>query len=351
MYWNVIWVDKVFLRVDKEHNGVLGLENCNIYLVRSPSDLVGENLAGYGWRQVDFSDASSFDELMGAFSAKGIDPGRHRNQMKRFLAISEGDIVVVPLYRAVAIGFATGIRSYRTGVEYGENRVGVEYLRNEDGSVVRIPRSELPEALSTRLRIRMSVVSLNEFREDILRMVDQVCSGGGTSFNSHIEALEADALDTLRKRLLANIRNGQTNLQSGGIGLENLVAELLRLEGYSARVLSKSAFEGGADADVEAFRGDRFSSNKLLIQVKHHNGMTGRQALQQLKLLDSDDGVQRWIITTGGVSAELVEEAQSDGIGVMDGETFTEWLVDHAHDLSFATLNKLGLSKLPSLLL
>lgn len=149
------------------------MENAKIYLVRSPAKLIADNLAGYGWPQVNFSEAEDTKGLMALFAEKGINPGRHRNQIKRFFSMKSGDIVVVPLHRAVAFGIATGKRSYATGIGYGENRTGVEYLRHDDGSVIRVPRTELPEALSTRLRIRMSVVSLDEFKDDIIRIIDQ----------------------------------------------------------------------------------------------------------------------------------------------------------------------------------
>jgi len=327
------------------------MENAKIYLVRSPAKLLADNLAGYGWPQVNFSEAKNTKELMALFAEKGINPGRHRNQIKRFFSIKSGDIVVVPLHRAVAFGVATGKRSYATGIGYGENRTGVEYFRHDDGSVIRVPRTELPEALSTRLRIRMSVVSLDEFKEDIIRIINQIKSNGGASFNSHIQQLEAEALINLRGQLLDNIRSGKTNLASGGIGLEKLVTELLHTEGYAAKVLAKTAFAGKADADIEAFREDRFSSTKLLIQVKHHNGETGRHALRQLKLLDTDDDVQKWLITTGDIPPALVDEAGGEGIEIMDGERFVEWVVERADQLSPTTLSQLGLSLAPSLLI
>lgn len=327
------------------------MENSKVYLVRSPSKLIGENLAGYGWSQVNFSEAEDTPSLMELFSDKGINPGRQRNQIKRFFSIQEGNLVVVPLHRAAAFGIATGERSYATGVSYGENRIGVEYFRHEDGSVVRVPRSELPEALSTRLKIRMSVVSLDEFKDDIIRIINQIKDNGGVRFDSYIQQLEAEGLANLREQLLHNIRTGKTNLASGGIGLEKLVAELLRSEGYVAKVQAKTACDGNADVDIEAFRNDRFTSNKLLIQVKHHRGNTGYQALRQLQPLDNDDDTQRWIITTGEVRQELVEEAEGDGIGVMDGERFVDWIVERADHLSQATLNRLGLSTGLSLLL
>lgn len=334
------------------------MTTANIYLVRSPRVLIKENLAGYGWSKVDFSEATTTTELLGFFKDKDIKIGRQGNQIKRFFAISKGDIIVVPLYRAIAIGYATGIKSYAKGVSYGENRVGVNYLKNPDGSLALIPRSELPEALSTRLRIRMSVVSLNEFEEDVLRILEQVKTDGGINFDLHTEALEEEARLNLQQNLLANLQNGKTFLKSGGDGLERLVAELFNTEGYATKIFSKNAHKGLADADIEAISVDRFSSNRLLVQVKHHSGMTNYHAFQQLKDLDldSDDPTQCWVITSGEVSSEVLEKSKSDNcndrhINVMNGKDLANWIIEQAHLLSPATRNRLGLSTLPTLLL
>ena len=326
------------------------MNESKIYLVRSPSSLIKDNLAGYGWPQINFSESQNINGLLARFSEKSIHLGRQTNQIKRFFSIAEGDIVLVPVYRAVVIGFATGAKSYSKEIAYGENRIGVEYLRHETGAVIRIPRDSLSEALSTRLRIRMSVVSLNEFKDEINRIVSEVKSNGGMSFDSYIQQLESEALSSMQSRILTNIRTGKTNLQSGGIGLEKLVCDLLSTEGYASKVLGKATFEGVADADIEAFKEDRFSSTKLLIQVKHHEGFTGLHALRQLQNLSVEEGVQRWLITSGSVNQDLMEEADSHGIGVMNGEQLAEWIVDRAHKLSPYTLNRLGISMLPTLL-
>ena len=85
--------------------------------------------------------------------------------------------------------------------------------------------------------------------------------------------------------------------------------------------------------------------------MKHHSGNTGHHALHQLQPLDNEDDAQRWIITTGDVQQELVEEAEGQGIGVMDGEQFVDWILERGDSLSQATLNRLGLSTGLSLLL
>lgn len=324
----------------------------NIVLVRSPYELVKANLAGYGWPQVNFSQFTHSKDLLAGFQEINVNPGRHTNQIKRFFNIKQGDIVVVPLPRSMAIGYATGNKSYQRGTRYGENRISVEYIKDDaTGNVVRIPRNELPEALSTRLKVRMSVVSLNEFEPEIQGLINQSKETGAVRFDSHVEELQTQALTSFKECLLANIRSGKTNLESGGIGLERLVLELIRLEGYSAKITAKNAYDGGADADIDAYREDRFTSSKLLIQVKHYKGMTGKHGVNQLDVLSEDDTTQRWLITTADVSDELRDHAAARNIQILDGGEFVDWLIKHVGQLSAATKNKLGISDVPLLLL
>ena len=147
-------------------------------------------------------------------------------------------------------------------------------------------RSDLTGAFSSRLKIRMTVVSLVEFKDEVLAVIERIKSNGATALDSHVQALEAQAQQQLKQQLLQNICDGKTYLESGGYGLEKLVAELLRAEGYDAKILDKAAFEGKADADVLAVREDRFSSTTLLVQVKHHVGTTGFHAIRQLEAID-----------------------------------------------------------------
>ena len=85
-----------------------------------------------------------------------------------------------------------------------------------------------------------------------------------------------------KQKLLDNIRGGKTNLPSGGVGLEELVCALFESQGYKSKVLSKSTFNGMADADVEAIRDDDFWTTKIYAQVKHHDGTSGRYGIDQI---------------------------------------------------------------------
>lgn len=322
-----------------------------VFLVRSPQELVNQGQVGYGWPQVNFSDFETEEELVSSFRTRNIDVGRQLNQIKRFYSIKSGDIVVVPLPGAIAIGYATGTKSYGKGIEYGENRIGVNFLTHkEDGSILRIARTDLTGAFSSRLKIRMTVVSLAEFKDEVIGVIERTKSNGATALASRVQALEDKAQQQLKQQLLQNICDGKTYLESGGQGLENLVAELLTAEGFQVKMPGKAAFKGNADADVMAFREDRFSSTTLLIQVKHHEGTTGFQAVRQLEAIDEELQAQKWIVTTAKMSQDAKAAAEEQGINIIEGEDLVDWIVEQLKKLSDDTRRRLGISFVPTLL-
>ncbi len=74
--------------------------------------------------------------------------------------------------------------------------------------------------------------------------------------------------------------------------------------------MSKRAFKGYGDADVEAV--SRFIS--ILAQVKHHDGDTGVWGIEQLKEIKKngeDEGCDKlMLITSGVVSDDVKQEAR-----------------------------------------
>ncbi|MBZ9566770.1 MULTISPECIES: restriction endonuclease [Modicisalibacter] len=320
-----------------------------VVMVRSPLELTAGDQAGYGWSQMNFSEHASADSLMKAFRDRGIEIGRKGNQIRRFFNIRAGDLIVVPVPRAILLARATGEKGFGLDVGYGENRIGATFLRDPDGKVKRIPRDDLSTALETRLKIRMAVASLDEFSDELETLYSRLESGGFSNINSQHEAENSEAVNTFKKTLLERIQQGSTFLAGGGNGLEMLVMELLKLEGYEVRRPSKRHYEGVADADIEAYRKDRFNPTKLLVQVKHHQGTTGAHGIRQLAALDDDDA-QRWLITTAIVDEGVEALAEKDGIQVMGGNDFSDWLFEHWQNLSVATRSRLGLSDAPVLL-
>ena len=153
--------------------------------------------------------------------------------------------------------------------------------------------------------------------------------------------------------MLNNIRSGKTNLQTGGIGLENLVRELMECEGYDATVLAKSSFAGKADADIRAIKEDSFMSQQIFVQVKHHSGFSGKDGIQQIiDVLKQDEykEYEGYFITSADIDEQTRDFAADNGIQVMNGDDLVELIISNLNKLEGTTLRHLGISPYPHIL-
>ena len=144
----------------------------NIILVRSAQELIEKDLVGYGWKNVRFKDYGDGKDLIKrGFKANGIDLGRKRKQIERYQNIKEGDIVVVPVNRAIAIGIATNNKDHEENskIPYSANRIVVNFFTKES-KVIYVLRSALDMDFEQRLKIRTSIANLNDFDEELKRV-------------------------------------------------------------------------------------------------------------------------------------------------------------------------------------
>ncbi|QEY27206.1 hypothetical protein D0T92_08685 [Neisseria zalophi] len=163
------------------------------------------------------------------------------------------------------------------------------------------------------------------------------------------------------------MRKGSIWLEAGGRGLEELIREMLKIDGYQAKIKSKKQLSGIADIDIEAKKQasgiadidtevekkNRFSKTHLLIQAKHHKGETNGHGLKQLiAYKDKDDDVdcQKWLITTAKVSDKNKQLAEQHNINIMEGEELVDWIYESIPHLSEKTKQALGIMEIPSLL-
>lgn len=184
-------------------------------------------------------------------------------------------------------------------------------------------------------------------------LLDRLFSADSYSYSKVQQEKETAHLEALRLELIARIRQGNTNLQTGGIGLEQLVCELMRIEGYTANVLAKNKFSGNADVDIEAFRTDAFSSAKIFVQVKHHSGTSPRSGIQQVidVLAQTEyEEYDGWFVTSGELSADDLAFAKEYGIRVMEGHDLADLIISDSDRLPDEIRIKLGISKYPVLL-
>ena len=326
----------------------------NFVMVRSPK-LIKDSQIGYGWSSVNFSQFEIVKDLIDQ-GFKGIGRGRQTNQIKRYFNLKQGDYVIVPFSGAVAVAEIVGEKSYHPvteGIQYGENRISVRYLKHKNGYF--IPRGNLSTALQNRLKIRMTVCDLNEFSDELYKHIESIKNDKLYTWNNEQELKIRQNTENFKVDLLSRLRsNKDINLKSGGIGLEHLIKEILEAKNYTARIPAKNEKSGIQDVDVIATRFSEFSEKKegIFIQVKHHEGTTGNRGIRQVAEyeINEDDytHIDRVLITTA--EFKNTDFAELHDVTVLAGADFVNWIYDNLNLLSDDSLSSLGISSLPTLL-
>ena len=338
----------------------------NYYMVRAMASteedfkvFLNNSVVAIGWSDVDFTKCIDSDDVRKKvnnkyYLNKNKSPqkvSQNLNEVSRFKNIHSGDYIIIPYYSYVIIAIAENEEIYSDN-DYcrdlsNQRKVAYKYYNNQ---LLKIPRNELSEGLQRRLRVRgMTVNTLFEFKDEI----DTIFSRKSYTYTSEMQIKEESERAILKAGLLSNIQSGKTNLQTGGIGLENLVCELMRCEGYDANVLAKSTFTGKADADIQALKDDAFMSKKIFVQVKHHSGISGKEGIQQvIDVLKQDEyhDYDGYFVTSASIDEKTLKFASDNGIEVMDGDGLVELIINNIRNLSETTLRCLGISPYPHLI-
>lgn len=320
----------------------------------------GKNVVAVGWSEVDFTSFEDIGALLDKvnevyYRDSRIAPqfsGKKLNEVRRFMEIKEGDYILVPYQSFIRLAIAESKRLYDKSISKTldlSNQLQVEYQKL-GGELRTIPRNGLFEGLQRRLRVRGSTVTnLSEFGDQIEEIFDR----SNYSWQSKIEEEENKLRTEVKDKLLENIWEGKTNLETGGIGLEILVKELLECEGYDVWVLPKQTFKGAADADIRAIRPDKFQESKLLIQVKHHRGYTDEWGLKQLKYIKQLPDYQDYtlvLLTSAEIDEKLRKSCRSEEVLAIDGHELVDWIMESIDKLKPQTRRKLGMSNVPKLI-
>ena len=340
----------------------------NYYMVRMTNATETEYTLAFekgfvaiGWSEIDLSRyASDIEAAVHAvkgryYSSGNAAPqmiGRKLSEINRYLKIKENDVIILPYYSGIRIGIA-GKRNFYDETLYGmdlANCVNVSFLSAKDHTPLTIARKELTEGLQRRLRVRgMTVSDLYEFGEEI----ESIVSKGGYTSDNEFFRKEEEYKELFKKQLLRNIQTGNTHLQTGGIGLENLVKELLECDGYSARRCATTATKGAGDIDVIADRSSRFGQERIAVQIKHHDGISDDWGVRQLVAASdyyNDPDCKYVFVTSAMPSAEARKMAEDFNFHVIDGHELTEWIYDSVSKLSSEMLRALGISQIPQII-
>jgi len=326
------------------------------YLMRSPAELVEKDLLGYGWG-VDFSKFNDFKKLLDAIKGKYGGCGRKKNQIRRFFELKKGDLIVVPMKGSIVIGIVDGGKFYDTSIKNGFNQVSVDF-HCEDGSLRKVSTrtGAITNKLLSRMRVRQSNISLADFSYEVDELLKLSCSSKVNTLPDMLEDKLCSMEDQFKKSLLKRLSSGSgLRIKGGGDGFEELVCELLELEGFSTKILSKKSNKGKGDIDIEATR-DEFwgGQTQLAIQAKHHKGTSSIKSLQQVVTAIVNGEVSTsavpMVISTGEFGDKTIEEAAKHDVVLMDGDKFIDWLYQNLSKLSPETRLKLGISNIPCLI-
>jgi restriction system protein len=325
------------------------LSERNYTLVRSRIN-PEKNVVGIGYDVASFKEYDNAEDIIKEI-IKFYPIGRHSNQVRRFKEIKKGDIIIVPLSCSIMLAIANDEEIYdpNCAVRDSENQRSVNFIRDENSNIIYIPRTNLNHALQDRLKIRMTVVDLGEFKQQIDSLLEKPKISPWA--NLYLTECENEQ-KKLKQTLITNIREKKTQLPNGGVGLENLVKELLEIDGYDKfDPLTKKTFKSFADADIAASN----MVSRILIQVKHHDGNSGRWGIEQLKEIERicpDDykGYKYVFLTSACVEEKLRNEAESYGFIVIDGDELVDWIITSMDKLKKETKMMLGISEIPHIL-
>jgi len=337
------------------------------YLIRAMSQaqddfdiFFNNNVVAIGWSEVDFTQFREGELLVakveevyyenGDTSPQVV--GKKKNEVRRFKGINSGDRIIIPSSGAICLAEAESCELFSKQVfdQDLSNQRKVTYHRNQNGDVIFIPRDKLSEKLQRRMRVRgTAIADLWEFGEEIEGLF------AGEDFESSFNKKRIAITEVFKSNLLEKIQSGETNLESGGYGLEKLVQELLIIDGYDAAILPKQKFSGFADADLEAIKEDFLLTKKLFVQVKHHSGVTGTWGAEQLvEIMNSDkDFFSEYklvLVTSANPSDELVKLCETKELLLVDGNELVEWIFKSLKNLKYETKKRLGISDIPTLI-
>lgn len=324
-------------------------------MVRSPTHILEKGYIGYGWRKVNFSVHDSANSVIDSIKQQYEDGiGRKRKSVVRFFNLGAGDLVIVPISKAIIIGQVQGEKSFNLDFakDYAANLVKVEWFRNKDGLLLRIPRKDLTSALETRLKIRTSNACLKQFKSEILTIVDDIQKNGAYQQQSQLLEQIEKAEKLFKEKLYTALCQGNNWLAAGGYGLELLLKELLMIEGYEANIQAKNQSSDIADVDIIAIRKDFLTETCLFIQAKHHKNISNEKGVKQLieyEDFDDEGHYRKCLVTTASLSTAAKELALAHDIQVIEGWQLVDWIYNNIDQLSLSMKHRLGVINVPSM--
>ncbi len=340
----------------------------NYYIIRIRTDVdefVKKSKVAVGWSDIDFTKYIHDQEKLlekiqnhyySSNNVSHITRGRKLGEIKRFINIRKGDVIVVPSYRSFYIGCATGEFVYDKNSYDNDlsNQLFVDFKKDENNEPIPFERNGKNTALATKLKVRGFTVL--DIKEKILtKSIDEL-------FNSTKDISDVERIIKLEnqelKKFKSNLKNvlsdyKMISLRAGGIGFEELIKALMESDGYKATVLPKRIGRNGiADVDILAVKesqlADEFTT-ACYIQAKHYWGESGNgidqiiafkeqtngdfETHDQKNISISPENIKYVLISSGSFCKEVATKAEQNNIILIDGERLSEILFNKIDEL------------------
>lgn len=208
-------------------------------------------------------------------------PGAVNNRAGQIWAFAKkikiGDLVVLPLKDEPLIAIGEVQTSYEYAKDFDENANHIIKVRWIDKE---IPKHRFDQDLLYSFGAFMTVCQIK--RNDAEERIRAILAGKALKLNVEDETDEDDSPENFDLESVAHTRLVKfINQKFKGHGLESLVEEILKAEGYVTNKTGKGA-DGGAD--ILAGSGPMgFESPRILIEVKSGDSLIGSEAIDRMR--------------------------------------------------------------------
>lgn len=279
-----------------------------------------------GWSEVgDLSNFKNKDrsELVKRLEEVYLGSSKNRianyaSQLHRFVnLIQKGDLVVMPrkLTDGIAIGEVTGDYNYINDPDdLFANSRSVKWHRES------IPRDNFKQDLRNSFGAQMTVCEIkkNSAVDRVLAILETGKDPGpllkkqglapvqSVNDESDVEDYEVDIEDVANQQIVSLIKS-----EFGGHALAELVAEILKIEGYTTKV-SPPGPDGGVD--ILAAGGTLgLGEDRICVQVKSSDGEANHDVVLKLIGSVSNSGAQTGLLVSiGGVNKAARKELDNN---------------------------------------
>lgn len=273
----------------------------------------------------DLSTLDTRDEILGHLHE--VLPDEGTNRLRNFAAqlnqfankIAVGDLVVMPrkLTNGVAIGQVTGDYTFDEASDYKHARA-IEWIEES------LPRDTFKQDLRHSFGAFMTICEIK--RNEALERVKAVLETGtdpgsllgqqgqvsapsqanGADEDSEADEYQTDIEDIANQQIISLIKS-----EFAGHALADLVAEIMRIEGYTTKV-SPPGPDGGVD--ILAAGGTLgLGEDRICVQVKSGDGAANHDVV--LRLIGSVSNTQAQtglLVSIGGVNAAAQKELDNN---------------------------------------